>query len=326
MLQYVIKRLLLSTIIVWGVLSITFLIIHTASGDPASLYLKPEIDHKTVENIRRQMGLDLPLWQQYILWIREFLKGNFGVSFVQHRPVREIFREAIPNTLQLTFVVFVLQLIFGVVIGVITALKRHSKLDLSINALLLFLFSMPGFWLALIAIMIFSLKLGWLPSSQMRSFLETEGFWRTLLDRVRHLILPVTVLAAPFVAYSARFVRASMTEVLAQDYIRTAYAYGIKQRRILFKYALKNALLPLTTLSGLYLPFLLGGAVVTEYIFAWPGMGRITVNAMFAHDFPVILGSTCIAALTVIVGNLISDLLYAVVDPRIKLRPSNSWS
>ncbi|MFQ5770942.1 MAG: ABC transporter permease, partial [bacterium] len=232
--------------------------------------------------------------------------------------VSAILRETIPNTLQLTLVVFVLQLIFGIFLGVFTALKRNSKLDMAISSVLLFFYSMPGFWLALMAILIFSLKLGWLPTSQMRSLHTLHGFWPVLWDRIHHLVLPAAVLAAPFIAYTARFVRSSLAEVLEQIYIRTAFAYGIKSRQILFKYALKNSLLPLVTLSGLYLPFILGGAVITEYIFAWPGMGRITVNAIFAHDFPVILATCFIAALTVVVGNLISDLLYVVVDPRIK--------
>ncbi|MFQ6112484.1 MAG: ABC transporter permease [bacterium] len=320
MIRYILKRIFLSLIIVWGILSITFLIIHLSPGDPSAIYLKPEIDEKTLENIRQQMGLELPFWQQYFLWIREFVTGNFGISFMQQRPVSEILAEAIPNTLQLTSVVFAFQLILGVILGVITGVKRHTKLDVSVNSVLLTLYSVPGFWLALIGIMIFSLKLGWLPSSQMGSFLEVQGFWSKVLDRITHMVMPVTVLSAPFVAYTTRFVRGSVSEVFAQDYIRTALAYGIKRQRLLFKFALKNALLPLTTLFGLYLPFLLGGAVVIEYIFAWPGMGRITVNAIFTHDFPVILASTFIAALTVIVGNLISDLLYAAVDPRIKIR------
>jgi len=318
MLQYISKRLLLSLVTIWGVLSLTFLIIHLAPGDPSSLYVKPEIDAKTVENIRRQMGLDRPIWQQYFMWIRESVRGNFGISFVQQRPVNEILGEAITNTLQLTVVVFVLQLIFGVFLGVLTAIKRNTKIDVSISSMLLFFYCMPGFWLALMAIMIFSLKLGWLPSSQMRSLYTVDSFWSEVVDRIRHIILPSSVLALPFAAYTARFVRSSLSEVLAQEYIRCAWAYGIKSTRILFKYALKNALLPLITLLGLYLPFLLGGAVITEYIFAWPGMGRITINAIFAHDFPVILASNFIAALTVVVGNLISDILYVAVDPRIK--------
>ncbi len=318
MARYILKRLGISLLIVWGVLSITFLLMRLAPGDPSSLYIRPEIDAKTVENIRRQMGLELPLWRQYFLWIGEFMRGNFGVSFTHHRPVSEILAEAIPNTLKLTGVVYFLQSIAGIVLGVITAVKRGTKLDLFITSFLLFLYSMPWFWLGLMAIMLFSLKLGWLPSSQMRSLHVSGGFWAESLDYIKHLILPASILAMPFAASTARFVRNSLAEALEQNYIRTAKAYGIKSWKILFQYALKNALLPLVTLFGLHLPFLLGGAVITEHIFAWPGLGTITVNAIFAHDFPVILASTFIAALTVVMGNQISDFLYLLVDPRVR--------
>lgn len=319
MASYFFKRILLAWLIIWGVLTVTFFILHLASGDPSTFYFNPEISEKAVANIRRQMGWERPLWQQYFLWLKEFASGNFGVSFVQKRPVNQILWETIPRTLLLTSVVFLVQLIFGVILGVTTALKRGSKFDTTVSASLLFMYSMPGFWLALIAILIFSLKLGWLPTGQMQSFADLHGF-ALLWDRIRHLILPATVLSIPFIAYTTRFVRGSVLEVLGQDYIRTALAYGIEKKRILYKYALKNALLPLATLLGLYLPFLMGGAVVIEYIFAWPGMGRLTVNAIFAHDFPIILASNFIAALTVVVGNLISDLLYALVDPKISMQ------
>ncbi len=292
--------------------------VHLAPGDPASLYLQPGIDPKTVELIRRQMGLDLPIWRQYLNWIYEFSTGNFGISFLSHRPVIEILKEALPNTLQLTLIAFLVQLVLGILIGVSSALKQGSAFDNFLNGGLLLLYSLPGYWLALVAILIFSLQLGWLPSSQMASLTLEGGFWVVLKDRILHLILPVSVLATSLTAYTARFVRGSLTDVLAQNYIRTAIAYGLKRRQIVFKYALKNALLPVATLIGLHLPFLLGGAVIIEYIFAWPGMGRLTVNAIFAHDYPVIMASGFIAAVSVVLGNFISDVLYMIIDPRIK--------
>lgn len=319
MLSFIARRLTISLVIVYGVLSLSFLIIHLAPGDPTSLYLKPDIDPATVEIIRQQMGLDLPVWRQYFQWMGALMQGNLGVSFTHNRPVAEVLGEAVLNTLQLTVTVFLIQLIIGVTLGVLAAVKQNTVLDFSLNSFLLFLYSMPGFWLALMAVLVFSYKLGWLPASQMRSFDVPEGLWPQFVDRVKHLILPSLVLATPFIAHTARFVRGTLCEVLSQDYIRTARAYGIRPRRIIFRYALKNALLPVTTLFGLYLPFLLGGSVITEYIFSWPGMGRITVNAIFAHDFPIILASNIIAALTVIIGNLMSDILNALVDPRIKL-------
>jgi peptide/nickel transport system permease protein len=168
--------------------------------------------------------------------------------------------------------------------------------------------------------MILSLKLGWLPSSQMNSLYPVAGFWSQLADSIRHLILPATILSIPFIAYTTRFVRTNLTNILKQPYIVTARAFGINKNKIHYHYALKNALLPVITQIGLYLPFILGGAVIIEYIFAWPGMGRITIDAIFSHDFPVILASNFIAALTVVFGNLISDLLYFFIDPRIRIK------
>jgi peptide/nickel transport system permease protein len=323
LLKFLLKRGLTSLFIVWGTLSLIFLIIHLAPGDPASIFLRPDINPATVENIRKQMGLDLPLGQQYLIWLKESISGNLGYSFMYKRPVTGLLMEGIHNTLQLTTAVLVLQSCFGIVIGVILAVKRNTSVDLVIGNFLLLLYSLPGFWLALMAIRVFSLKLGWLPSSQIQSLGLTGGFFILLVDRVWHLILPATVLALPFIASTARFVRGSFAEVVTQNYIRTAYAYGIRPFKILFKYALKNALLPLVTLLGLQLPFLLGGAVITEYIFALPGIGTITVNAIFAHDFPVILGTCFISAMAVVFGNHVSDLLYYLADPRIRLGTSN---
>lgn len=318
MLAIIIKRLLTSLLIVWGVISICFLILHLVPGDPASLYIRPEIPAEVVANIRAQMGLDLPIWKQYFVWIREFSTGNFGLSFTHQKTISAIFAETIPNTLRLTVIVLIFQYFVGILLGVISALRHKTLTDRIINGSMLFLYSMPGFWLAIIAIFVFSLKLGWLPSSQMQSLHEINGFWPILWDRTRHLILPVLVLSIPFITYTARFVRENLVNILAKPYILAAYTYGLSHYKIIYRYALRNALLPLVTLLGLYLPFLLGGAVITEFIFAWPGMGRITVNAIFTHDYALILASTFIAALAVVLGNLISDLLYFIVDPRIR--------
>jgi peptide/nickel transport system permease protein len=308
----------MSVLIVWGVLTLTFVIIHMAPGDPSAIYVDPEIPSAVVENIREQMGLNESLSEQYMKWLGECLKGNLGISFSFKKPVSELIRETIPNTLYLTLWVFVVQIFLGTMIGVITAIKKNSILDVSVNSILIFMYSFPGFWLGLMFILIFSYGLGWLPSSQMTTWGISGNFAVQLLDRIKHLILPASVLIIHYTAYTARFIRGSFGEVLDQDYIRSALAYGLKPRQIYFKYALKNSLLPVVTLLGIYLPFLLGGAVVIEYIFAWPGMGRLTVEAIFSHDYPLILGSTIIAALTVVIGNFLSDVIYALVDPRIK--------
>jgi peptide/nickel transport system permease protein len=265
------------------------------------------------------MGFDLPVWQQYFLWFKEFVFGNFGHSFSHHKPVSDVLFEAIPNTLQLTIIVLIVQYIVGIFIGAFMAIKKNKKLDVSFNTTLLFLYSMPGFWLSLIAILIFSLKLGWLPPSQMSSLVDVGGFFATVWDRILHLILPVSILSIPFIVFTSRFVKNSMEEELKKPYILNAKAYNINNKKIVYYYALKNSLLPLSTMFGLYLPFLLGGAVITEYIFAWPGIGRITINAIYTYDYPLIMASNFIGALAVVLGNLISDILYVIVDPRIKL-------
>ena len=322
MAGYIFKRLTVGVIIIWGVLTLTFAVIYIAPGDPASLYVRPDIDANVVQNLRNQMGLDLPVWKQYFKWTSGFIKGNFGVSFIQHRPVRTILYIAVLNTLKLTTVVFILQMIIGIILGAVSAFRANTKLDFLISNTLLFFYSMPGFWLALMLVLVFSYKLTWLPASQMQSLNISSGMGAIFVDRLKHIILPVFVLVVPLAATTAKFVRNSLVEVLSQEYIRTARAYGLKSSKILFKYATKNALLPLVTLFGLNLPFLIGGAVVTEYIFAWPGMGRTMVNAIFAHDFPVILASTFLAAVAVVLGNQLSDIIYTLIDPRIRLKNS----
>ena len=318
MAGYIIKRILQAIFIVWAVLTVTFVLLQCAPGDPASLYIRPEIDPGVVENIRQQMGLDRPVLEQYLSWLQAFVSGNFGFSFSQLRPVREIFAEAIPNTLQLTGVVLIVQLIGGVLIGIGMTVTRRKFFRHLLNTTMLLAYSLPGFLVAIFALWLFSLKLGWLPPSHMKSLLIEENFWAILLDRMRHLALPASVLSLPAMAYTAKIFHASFAEALSQPYILTARAYGIARRRILFKYALRNALLPLLSSLGLFLPFLFGGTVIIESIFAWPGMGKITVDAIFAHDFPIILATTFVAAFSVVLGNLLADLSYLIVDPRVK--------
>lgn len=318
MIAYSMKRLAISILIVWGIITICFTVMQTAPGDPASIYIRPDIDPKVAENIRSQMGFNQPFWKQYMVWTTEILSGNFGISYVHQRPINDLLAETIPNTLRLTVTVFILQFVVGIALGIVSALKYKKRADHFISAIMLFFYSMPGFWLAILSILVFSLKLGWLPSSQMQSMYEISGFWPRLWDQVRHMILPVFILSTPFIAYTTRFIRDNLIKELKQPYIFAAQTYGLKRSKIVYHYALKNAMLPLVTLFGLYLPFMLGGAVITEYVFAWPGMGRITVNAIFTHDYALILATTIVAAMAVVIGNYISDMLYAMADPRIR--------
>ena len=317
---YIVKRILIAIPLIIGLATVTFFIIHLAPGDPMALYRNPEISPEVMEMMRKNLGLDQPLHIQYFKWLTSMARGNFGISFTAHRPVLDILKEAIPNTLQLTFLALLLDLIVGVVIGVISAIRQYTATDHSITVSALFIYSMPSFWLGLMLILLFSLVLGWLPASQMQSInADLYGFWHQLWDRITHLIMPVFVLGIATAAGTARFMRGSLLEVIRQDYIRTARAKGLSERVVVFKHGLRNALIPIVTLTGLYLPFLLGGSVITETIFAWPGMGRVAVGAIFARDYPVVLAVNLIAAVMVVMGNLLADITYSVLDPRIRL-------
>jgi peptide/nickel transport system permease protein len=320
MWTYILKRILISIPLIIGLATVTFFIIHMAPGDPMALYRNPDISPEVMELMRKNLGLDQPLHIQYVKWLGSVARGNFGVSFTAHRPVLDILKEAIPNTLQLTFLALLLDIIVGIVIGVISAIKQYTYVDHSITVSALFIYSMPSFWLGLMLILLFSLLLGWLPASQMQSInADLFGFWHRMWDRITHLIMPVFVLGIATAAGTARFMRGSLLEVIRQDYIRTARAKGLSERVVVFKHGLRNALIPIITLTGLYLPFLLGGSVITETIFAWPGMGRVAVGAIFARDYPVVLAVNLIAAVMVVMGNLLADITYSLLDPRIRL-------
>jgi peptide/nickel transport system permease protein len=320
MVAYVLKRVFTAIPLILGLLTITFFIIHLAPGDPTALYLTPEIDPRLSEQLRDKFGLNDPIYIQYFKWLWSVVRGDFGVSLSMHRPVVEIILAAIPNTLLLTLFALIFDVVTGVLVGTICAIRQGTKLDYGLTLGSLLVYSVPEFWLGLMLVLIFSLVLGILPSSQMHSidaeFLSPLGY---VWDTVKHLIMPVFVLGIANAASTARYMRGSLLEVIRQDYIRTARAKGLDEKKVIFKHAMRNALLPIVTIFGLSLPFLFSGAVVVETIFAWPGMGRITVDAIFARDYPLIIANTFVVGTMVILGNLIADLLYAVVDPRVRL-------
>jgi len=319
MIQYIVRRILVSIPLIWALATATFFIVRLAPGDPLAMYYNPEIDPAVMETIRVRLGLDQPLHIQYVRWLGSLAQGELGMSFSHHRPVLDILRETIPNTLTLTVFSLALILVVGVVVGVISAVRQYSLVDHASTLAALFIYSMPGFWLGLMLIILFSLKLGWLPASQMESvdaeyMTAAARFW----DHLKHLVMPTFVLGIASAAGVARYMRGSLLEVIRQDYIRTARAKGLSEHRVIFKHALVNALIPIITLLGLYLPFLLSGAVVTETIFAWPGMGRVTIGAIFARDYPIVMATNLIAGVMVVGGNLLADILYGIVDPRIR--------
>lgn len=325
MFSYLVRRLLGAIPLLLGILTLIFFVMHLAPGDPMARYFDPNVSPEVIEQMRQNLGLDQPVHIQYLQWMASFLTGDFGYSLSQMRPISEILPGVIWNTLQLTIVTLVLIFLLGMVIGVIQAVRQYSRLDNSLTFAALFFYSMPSFWFGLMLILVFSLmasQWGWpivLPASGITSVdYDFLSGWGKFVDRLTHLLLPATALAVGAAAGIARYMRSSMLEVINQDYIRTARAKGLSEWNVIFRHALRNALIPIVTLFGLSLPYLLSGAVLIEIVFAWPGMGRLSVDAIFQRDYPLVMATSFIFAAMVVIGNLIADLLYAVVDPRIR--------
>lgn len=320
MFSYVLRRVLGAIPLIFGVLTLTFFIIRLAPGDPASFFIQPGVSPKVAEQMREQYGLNDPLIIQYFKWLGNVLQGDFGRSFSRHQPVFDVILDAVPITISLALIGITMQFIFGILLGVISAVKQGTKIDRTLTVSALFIYSMPEFWLSLMLIILFSLKLGWFPASNLNSIgADSLGALEYSLDRLKHLVLPIFVLSLGGTAGLARYVRGQMLEVIRQDYIRTARAKGLNEKIVIFKHALRNALLPVVTILGGSLPALFSGALFIEVIFAIPGMGRIAVEAVFARDYPLIIANTFISGTLIVMGNLLADVLYGVVDPRIKL-------
>lgn len=326
MTQYIVRRLLGAIPLVLGIATIIFFLVNLAPGDPTLLLLSPGVTGDVIQQMRENFGLDQPVHIRYVKWMGAMLTGDFGYSFSHSRPVLDVLMDFLPNTLILSAAALLVAFLFGIVLGTIQAVRQYSALDSGLSVVLLFFYSMPSFWLALMLILTMSLYARnvwelpiYFPASGMTStdydFLSLAG---KLVDRVKHLVLPTLSLALVLMAGIARYMRGSMLEVVRQDFVRTAHAKGLPERTVVFKHALRNALLPIITLVGLYIPFLFSGTVFIETIFAWPGMGRMIVDAIFQRDYPVVMAGAFFFATMVVVANLIADLLYAVVDPRIR--------
>ncbi len=322
MLKYIAKRLLLSVPLVLAIVTATFFMAHLAPGDPMDMYLEPQrqrqVDPEVIELLRKKYGLDQPIHVQYVTWLKNVAQGDFGESFRHRRPVKDMLVEAVPYTLQLTILAIVLDALFGISLGIISAVKQYSKLDKTVTIGSLIIYAMPSFWLALMLIMVFSVNLGWFPTSQTRSMnYEDLTFIGKMLDRAWHLVLPVFVMGIAGAAGTARYMRSRLLEVLNEEYIIAARARGFREKTVIMKHALRNAMIPIVTIYGMSLPFLLGGATIIETIFAWPGMGRLTVGAVGGRDYPIIMATVMIAAILTVLGNLLADITYAAVDPRV---------
>ena len=313
MLSMIVKRILQAIPMIFVISIVSFVLIRLAPGDPVTALITPESSLQDIEKIRENMGLNDNYAVQYIRWGKEILNGNFGYSFVTHRPVLEQILERIPATLLLMGTAMVVSLFLGIVIGLVSAMNKGGIID-KIFVLLSYMgISIPSFWFAMIALHLFSLKLNILPSVGMRSI----GV-HTVSDLLKHLIMPVLTLSISDTAVISRYIRSRTIEQLHEDYVVTEIAQGASKTEVFFKSILKNTMLPIITLVGMSLPNLISGAFVTESIFGWPGLGQLGMKSIFAYDYPMIMATTMFASMLLILGNLISDILYGIVDPRIK--------
>ncbi len=318
---YILKRLLQAIPLLLGIITVTFFIVRLAPGDPMDIYLdedRGQIDPQAIELLRQKYGLDQPIHIQYVKWVANVARGDLGESFRYRRPVSQLLAEAIPYTLQLTVLAVVLDALIGITLGIISAVKQYSVLDKIVTLGSLVIYAIPGFWLALMLVLVFSVNLGWFPTSQTRSmdygFLSFSG---KVLDRLWHLVLPVFVLGVASAASTARYMRNRLLEVLNEEYVLSARARGFRERVVILNHALRNALIPIITIYGMKLPFLLGGAAIIESIFAWPGMGRLAVEAVSGRDYPLLMATITMGAVMTVFGNLLADLTYVWVDPRV---------
>jgi peptide/nickel transport system permease protein len=310
---YVLRRVLQAIPLLLGVSILTFVIIDLMPGGVMGAYGAQAGTGADLARIQEQLGLNRPLHEQYLAWLSRFVVGDWGRTLVSKQPVQQLIFEALPNTILLISVSLGIGLVLGLLFGILSAIKQYSILDMVITTFSFAGLSTPIFFSGLLLILIFSVQLGWLPGGGM----YTVGQPYSLEDRVRHLILPVAAIAFPLAGEYTRYIRASLLEVLHQDYMRTGYAKGLHPRTVILRHGLRNALVPLVTILGLQLPWMIGGFVVAESIFSWPGMGRLLWQGAQERDYPLMMSVTMLVAAAVLFFNLIADLVYGFVDPRI---------
>lgn len=312
--KYILKRILIAIPVLIGITLIDYAIMCLA-GSPLEMLKGPRISDAALQAKEIAAGLDKPLIVQYFVWLWQLLQGNLGYSMKSYEPVSAMIGSHIGPTLLLMGASLILSLLIAVPAGIYSAVKQYSKGDYAVVTASFIGSSIPSFFLALILIYIFTVKLGILPSSGM----NTLGMGGGVLDTVRHMVMPVIVLAVSLAGSNIRYIRSSFLEILQQDYLRTAKAKGIGYKRVIWKHAMRNALLPIVTVIGMQIPMLFGGAVIIEQVFSWPGLGLMTMTAIMGRDYPVIMGVCLLSAVVVLISNLITDILYALVDPTIQL-------
>ena len=313
MWKYILKKVLLAIPVLLGITIIDYAIMSLA-GSPLEMMAGPRVTEAGIALKAEQLGLDKPAWLQYLNWLGELLRGNLGTSFKSFRPVSETIGQHIGPTLLLMGTSLVVGLLIAAPAGIYSAIHRYKKRDYAVVTASFFGSSVPGFFLAMMLVYLFTVRLGWLPSSGM----TTAGTGGGFLDVAQHMVMPVIVLAVSVAGGNIRYIRSSVLEILEMDYLRTATSKGIGRRLVMNKHALRNALLPIVTVVGMQIPTLFGGAVIVEQIFSWPGLGLITMNAITGRDYPVIMGVCLLSAVVVLASNLLTDIVYALVDPTIK--------
>lgn len=284
-------------------------------GDPTNLYFSPTIPTEVRESLKSQFGLDRPLVDQYVLWIRSAISGDFGVSFSRNTPVLEVVTEVFPNTMILASAALLLEVVFGVLLALFMFRFEGRRRDTFISNVLLMVYTIPSFWVGMILLIVFAYGLGILPASHM----YTSDEYGSLADKLQHLVLPALAVSLPASAGFARYLRSSIQSVLKQDYVLAARSMGLPPGRVFFSYVFPNAAAPMVSMLGVEIGALFSGVLITEVLFSWPGMGQLTVNAIFSRDYPLVVGCTVVAGILVVLGNLVADVLNAAINPRIRL-------
>lgn len=323
MKKYLLKRVAHIIIVFFGITIISFAVMHMAPGKPTDLVtqLNPKMDLEAREKLDRIFGFDKPLYVQYFTWLGRLMKFDLGRSFIDQRPVAEKIIERLPVTLTINLISIFLIFMIAIPAGVYTALKRNSLFDRAATVLVFIMFAAPAFWIAMILMSLFGLHLGWLPVSGITSIdFEYMDMGAKVMDIMRHLALPIFVTSLGGIAGISRYTRDRMIAVLHEEYIKTAYAKGLTERIVIYKHALRNALLPIITILGLMIPGLISGSVIIETVFNIPGMGRLMVEAVFARDYNVLMGELVFSAFLTLAGNLIADIAYTLADPRIRYK------
>jgi peptide/nickel transport system permease protein len=316
--RFILRRLAISVPVLLLITMAVYLLINVAPGDPVMAMIDPDVASamgpEWVEMQRRQLGLDQPLPVRYGIWLTEILQGNFGYSYLDRQPVSAKVLERFGPTFTLMFSAQFVALAIAIPLGILSAVRQYSRTDYAVTVLAFLAVSVPNFFLALGGIYIFGVQLGWVPTAGI----GTMGDVRSILDTLHHLILPASVLGLSLAAPLIRYIRSSMLETLHQDYVQVARAKGVREGVVVLRHALRNALIPVVTVVALNLPALIGGTIIIEAIFAWPGMGTLVLRSVRALDYPVIMATNMVIAVTILLSNLLADVIYGLLDPRIR--------